>query len=54
MTGKKTKHGGKRKGSGAPKKEPTKVLSFRVPAKKATVMEALIKRLIKESTKTNP
>ena len=36
--------------SGRPKKEPTKVLSFRVPAKYAEKLNALIQQLVKKET----
>lgn len=44
----KNTHGGKRKGAGRPKEEPTKVISFRVKLYKAEKLKVLIKKLIKD------
>jgi hypothetical protein len=49
MTGIKGKSGGARKGAGAPKKEPTEVISFRVPKKKAKKLKAIIQKIIDET-----
>lgn len=38
--------GGKRKGSGRPKKEPTKTLSYRVPQKLADKIDTAIRKVI--------
>lgn len=43
---KQNKHGGKRKGAGRPAKEPTKVLTYRVPAIKAEKIDKSIRKLI--------
>jgi hypothetical protein len=48
MTGIKGKSGGKREGSGRPKKEETEVISFRVPKKKAKKLKAKIQKIINE------
>ena len=44
----KQNHGGKRKGSGRPISEPTKILTFRVKAKDAEIIRAKIKALLKK------
>jgi hypothetical protein len=40
---KKETRGGKREGAGRKKKEPTKVISFRVPKNKADILKRLIR-----------
>ena len=44
---KKETRGGKRQGSGRPKSEPTKILTFRVKLKDAEIIRAKIKKLLK-------
>lgn len=39
-------HGGARPGSGRPKKEPTKTLSYRVPESKAITLDQKIRQII--------
>lgn len=46
MGAKKPTHGGKREGSGRPKGEPTKTLSYRVPLKLADKIDKAVKNLI--------
>lgn len=41
--------GGARKGAGRPKKEPTVTLSYRVPEKKAKIIDKNIKAVIKKT-----
>jgi hypothetical protein len=48
MTGIKGKSGGAREGAGRPKKEPTEVISFRVPKKQAKKLKVKIQKLIDE------
>lgn len=43
--------GGKRKGAGRPKKEPTKTLSYRVPLKDHQRIHELITKLINSLNK---
>ena len=45
---KKETRGGPRKGSGRPKGEPTKVLTFRVKVKDAETIRAKIKSILKK------
>lgn len=40
--------GGKREGSGRPKKAPTKTLSYRVPQKLAARIDKAIRKIIKQ------
>jgi hypothetical protein len=44
--------GGKREGSGRPKGEPTKTLSYRVPLKKANKIDKEIREIISKNLKT--
>lgn len=46
MTTKKETRGGKREGAGRKKKEPTVTLSYRVPEKKAKIIDKNIKAVI--------
>ena len=46
-------HGGRRKGSGRPKKEPTKTLSYRVPVAKADQIDTACKQIIQSISKNN-
>lgn len=43
---KKKTHGGKRKGSGRPAKEPTKTLSYRVPESVAEKIDNEVRKII--------
>lgn len=43
-------HGGVRPGSGRPKKEPTKTLSYRVPESKAKSLDQKIRKVIENET----
>lgn len=47
----KSTHGGSRKGAGRPKKEPTVTLSYRVPEKKAAVIDKKIRIVIAKEKK---
>lgn len=44
--------GGKRPGSGRPKKEPTKTLAYRVPLKLSTKLDKAIREIISSMSKT--
>lgn len=48
----KSLRGGKREGSGRPKGEPTKTLSYRVPLKKAPKIDKEIREIISKNCKT--
>lgn len=50
----KTKHGGSRPGAGAPIKEPTKVLTYRVPLKHASALDAKFRKIISSMSKSSP
>lgn len=43
--------GGKREGSGRPKKDPTKILSYRVPLRLVTKIDKAIRKIIYVATK---
>lgn len=49
---KKETRGGARPGSGAPKKEPTKTLSYRVPLKLASKIDKAIRKIISSMSKS--
>lgn len=44
-------HGGSRPGSGRPKSEPTKTLSYRVPLKLADKIDKAIRKIISSMSK---
>jgi hypothetical protein len=44
----KDKRGGARKGAGAPKKEPTKVITFRVKLWQESVVRAAVKQVTQQ------
>lgn len=48
---KKDNRGGKREGSGRPKGQPTKTLSYRVPAKLAAKLDKEIRKIISSMSK---
>jgi len=45
-------HGGYRPGSGRPKKEPTKTLSYRVPVSKSDEIDTAIRKIISTISKS--
>lgn len=47
----KDNRGGARPGSGAPKKEPTKTLSYRVPVKLADRIDKAIRKILSQFIK---
>lgn len=47
-------HGGKRKGAGRPKGEPTKVLSVRVPERLYDRIRAAVLKLVERMSKAAP
>lgn len=46
------RHGGSRPGSGRPKKEPTKTLSYRVPASLSNEIDTAIRKIISTISKS--
>ncbi len=51
MEKQKENRGGKREGSGRPQKEPTKVLTYRVPVKLSTKIDIAIRKIIQKLVK---